>query len=69
MNDNYTIEYMRKKISKVYPGMKWVNKCRAMHPDQVYAIYHKFKEEGRFDKKKNKQKEEYYQYNIFDYIK
>lgn len=66
-----TIEYMRKKISKVYPGMKWVNKCRAMHPDQVYAIYHKFKEEGRFDKKKkkNKQKEEYYQYNIFDYLK
>lgn len=34
------------------------------------AIYHSFKEKGKFDKQKGKKKEKdiYYQYTIFDYM-
>lgn len=46
-----SIEQMRKMISGVYPGVEWASRVRCMKENQVLAIYTKFLDDGKFDKK------------------
>lgn len=66
------ISWYREKIKHVkpYEGVHWSIKVDKMSNTQVMAIYHSFKEKGKFDKQKGKKKEKdiYYQYTIFDYM-
>ena len=48
------VEQMRCLISKVYEGPKWKDKVRHMPDNQVIAVYYKFAQNGKFDKKKKK---------------
>jgi hypothetical protein len=41
---------MREAIAAVYPNNTWKRKVDAMPDYQVIAVYHSFKETGRFDK-------------------
>lgn len=62
---------MRKNISDVYPGMQWKVRVSEMKPEQVYAVYYKFLETGKFNKKKkrkNKKEKDYRQMTIFDFL-
>ena len=43
------IEYMRKSISKIYPGEKWKHKVSSMSDYQVMAIYDSFYKSGKFE--------------------
>ena len=43
------IEYMRKSISKIYPGEKWKHKVSSMPDYQVMAIYNSFYKNGKFE--------------------
>ena len=58
---------MRSKIAKVYDNFTWRNKVARMPREQVLAIYFSFQEQGKFDKKK--QKDDYHQIDIFEYMK
>ena len=44
-----SIEYMRKSISKIYPGEKWKQKVSSMPDYQVMAIYDSFYKNGKFE--------------------
>ena len=44
-----SIEYMRKSISKIYPGEKWKRKVSSMPDYQVMAIYDSFYKSGKFE--------------------
>lgn len=50
------IESMRDDISKVYDGPRWKERVRYMHDDQVIAVWNKFKESGKFEKRKTNKK-------------
>jgi hypothetical protein len=54
---------MRKEIARIY-GPLFVSD---MPPRQVAAVYKNMKARGKFDKKE-KEPEEYYQMNIFDWL-
>ena len=59
----------RTAIAGCYDSVSWKRKVREMPDYQVYAIYKKFMEEGRFEKKKEyARKEEYRQLTIFDFL-
>ena len=46
-----SIEYMREAISNVYSGEMWEKKVARMSDDQVFAIYNRFLNKGKFRKK------------------
>jgi hypothetical protein len=46
-----SIEQMRKDISNVYSGEMWKKKVARMPEDQVFAIYNRFLNQGKFRKK------------------
>lgn len=68
------IEQMRSQLYALYPGMSWKAKVMSWPPNQVYAVYQSCLKYNRFNKRKEadkqqkKDKNEYYQYTIFDYI-
>ena len=43
-----TIDVMRRDISKVYDGPNWKTKVKHMPDGQVFAIWNKFCDEGKF---------------------
>ena len=47
------VEYMRTKVMQVYPTHKWAAKVHRMPDDQVVAIFLTFKEQGKFEPRKN----------------
>lgn len=53
-----TIDKMKDKLYSVYPNNTWRNKVNAMHDNQVVAVFNKFKEEGRFNIKKERKTNE-----------
>lgn len=69
-----SIEQMRSQLCALYPGMSWKAKVMSWPPNQVYAVYQSCLKYDRFNKRKKaekqqkKDKDEYYQYTIFDYI-
>ena len=58
---SYSVNEMRRMISKVYDSPKWREKVRCMYDNQVIAIFYAFLERGRFDKKDAKMKQTYAQ--------
>lgn len=67
-----TVDQMRKAIIKVYPNDTWRRKVNRMYDNQVIAIYHSFKEHGKFDEvkkreKSEKKKQKYEQVSMFDF--
>jgi hypothetical protein len=44
-----TIDVMRRDISKVYSGEAWKTRVKHMPDGQVFAIWNKFCDEGRFN--------------------
>ena len=46
-----TVAQMRAAIFDAYSGRKWQKKVEKMHDDQVIAVYHKFLNNGTFEKK------------------
>lgn len=52
------IEKMKKELYNVYPNNTWFNKVNSMPDNQVLAIFYKFKEKGKFEKKKEKKTNE-----------
>lgn len=52
------ISEMRKKIARVYPGEKWQNKVKNMDKKQVFAVYMRFLNDGKFEKPKKEVKNE-----------
>ena len=42
------IDVMRRDISKVYDGPNWKDKVKHMPDGQVFAIWNKFCDEGKF---------------------
>lgn len=44
---NMQIHQMREQVSKVYSGPGWKRQVQKMPDDQVIALWHKFKQEGR----------------------
>ena len=62
-----SIEQMRSRISKVYDSFRWRNRVTKMPDNQVIAIYHKFKESGKFDKPDRRLPgERYHQMTLFE---
>lgn len=57
---------MRTYVSNAYEGDEWKTKVSKMSDGQVIAIYHSLL--GRKKKHPPKEKEEYRQMTIFDYI-
>ena len=49
-----TIDVMRRDISKVYDGPSWKAKVKHMPDGQVFAIWNKFCDEGKFKSKSRK---------------
>ena len=49
-----TIDVMRRDISKVYDGANWKVKVKHMPDGQVFAIWNKFCDEGKFKNKSNR---------------
>lgn len=70
-----TIAEMRLKISEVYPGKKWHERCSKMPNSQVVAVY-KSLEKRNFDRNYGaieenhgiEQNEEFHQLDIFEYM-
>lgn len=48
------INVMRRDISKVYDGPNWTAKVKHMPDGQVFAIWNKFCDEGKFKKLQRK---------------
>jgi hypothetical protein len=48
------IDVMRRDISKVYDGPNWKAKVKHMPDGQVFAIWNKFCDEGKFKKLKSR---------------
>lgn len=46
-----TVSQMRARIAEVYAGKAWRLKVDNMPEYQVIAVYHSFKESGKFEKK------------------
>ena len=46
-----TIDVMRRDIAKVYDGPNWKAKVKHMPDGQVFAIWNKFCDEGKFKSK------------------
>ena len=68
-----SIDEMRDRIAKVYPGEKWKRKVANMYDDQVIAVYYKFAREGRFNPDYKKESDSGYgadakQLSIFDLL-
>lgn len=42
---------MRELIVEVYPGIEWRSRVKCMRENQVLAIYTRFLDAGKFDKK------------------
>lgn len=69
-----SVEMMRDAISKVYgpTAFKWILRCRKMKDEQVMAIYFRFKEDGKFDRRRKhvktlqKKNEEYHQITLWE---
>ena len=49
-----TIDVMRRDISKVYDGPNWKAKVKHMPDGQVFAIWNKFCDEGKFSNLRRK---------------
>ena len=47
----YSIYHMRDDISAAYDSPTWKHRVKFMPDHQVFAIWHKFYAEGKFDKK------------------
>lgn len=45
------IDVMRSDISKMYTGPSWKDRVKRMSDSQVFAIWNKFYEQGKFNKK------------------
>ena len=63
-----SIEQMREALKKVYDSWRWRNKVDAMSEKQVYAVYCKFLEQGKFKDLNKKVKERGIQLTIFDIV-
>lgn len=65
------ISEMRKKISRVYPGEKWQNRVKNMDKKQVFAVYMRFLNDGKFEKPKKevKKQEKYEQMTLDEFLK
>lgn len=46
-----SVDEMRQAIKKPYSGVGWARRVANMHDMQVIAVYYKFLEEGKFDRK------------------
>ena len=57
---------MRAAITSVYPNATWKYRVDKMGDNQVIAIYYKFQEEGKFDKKKKEKVTG--QLTVFDFV-
>lgn len=73
MANRNRIDKMRAEIKEVYPGWKWRTRVDGMSDNQVFAIFLKFKSEGRFDKPRKtvKKKEpvvDYHQVTIDEWL-
>lgn len=73
MANRNRIDRMRAEIKEVYPGWGWRKRVDSMADNQVFAIFLKFKSEGRFDKPKkvNNKKEpivDYHQVTLDEWL-
>lgn len=48
---NMKVETMRREICKAYPNDIWHKRVKKMPDNQIIAIYHKFQQSGKFEKK------------------
>ena len=51
MGVNMKVETMRREICKAYPSDIWHKRVKKMPDNQIIAIYHKFQQSGKFEKK------------------
>ena len=49
-----TVDQMRIRLTKAYPGPKWKDKVRDMSDNQVIAVYYKFEKSGKLNEKQKK---------------
>lgn len=62
MTEKISVKQIRSEIAEVY-GMSF---AASLKPRQVFAVYNNMKKRGKFEEKPD---DEYYQMNLFDWLK